>query len=71
MVSVAARKGSLAVSLEGAAAADLFVVGVLAEGVGGAAAGREEVSICCEGESGGGFQETYNPPSPMELQLCG
>ena len=43
MVSVAAREGSLAVSLEGAAAADLFVVGVLAEGVGGAAAEREEL----------------------------
>jgi hypothetical protein len=39
LVGVAAREGALAVSLEGRTAADLFVVGVLAEGVGGAAAG--------------------------------
>jgi hypothetical protein len=38
LVGVAAREGALAVSLEGRTAADLFVVGVLAEGVGGAAA---------------------------------
>lgn len=43
LVGVAAREGALAVPLESGAAADLFVVGVLAEGVGGAAAEREEL----------------------------
>ena len=57
LVGVAAREGALAVPLESGAAADLFVVGVLAEGVGGAAAGREEVSMCCEGEWGVGFRK--------------
>jgi hypothetical protein len=45
LVGVAAREGAFAVSLQGRAAADLLVVGELAEGVGGTAAGRELVYV--------------------------
>ena len=45
LVGVAAGEGAFAVPLERAAAADLLVVGELAEGVGGTAAGRELVYV--------------------------
>lgn len=54
MVGVAAGEGAFAVSLERAAATDLFVVGVLAEGVCGTAAGGINVrwEFCGSGLDG-------------------
>jgi len=56
LVGVAAREGAFAVSLQGRAAADLLVVGELAEGVGGTAA-VESVSICRKDLGMSGFRE--------------